>query len=113
MTQAIAAGVGARITIALGNKLPLGLGTRQRGPFSCEATVRAIGDGRFRITGPIYTGETWAMGRTVVLTNDRPVPPVGVLQGRAHYPADDVLFGGLDLPLERVEELARAGEVEK
>jgi len=32
--------------------------------------VRAAGDGRFRITGPIYTGETWAMGRSVVLEHE-------------------------------------------
>ena len=35
-----------------------------------SASVRAITDGRFRITGPIYTGETWAMGRTAVLETD-------------------------------------------
>jgi microcystin degradation protein MlrC len=33
--------------------------------------VRALTDGRFRISGPIYTGETWAMGRTAVLAADR------------------------------------------
>ncbi len=70
VAQAISAGIGARIEIALGNKVPLGLGTTQRPPFSGAARVRAIGDGRFRITGPIYTGEVWAMGRTVVLEHD-------------------------------------------
>jgi microcystin degradation protein MlrC len=35
-----------------------------------RARVRALTDGRFRITGPIYTGETWAMGRTAVLEAD-------------------------------------------
>jgi len=34
------------------------------------ARVRALTDGRFRITGPIYTGETWTMGRTAVLETD-------------------------------------------
>lgn len=32
---------------------------------------------------------------TLVLTNDRPVPPVGVLQGRVVYPPDDALFGAM------------------
>lgn len=32
---------------------------------------------------------------TLVLTNDRAVPPVGVLQGRSEYPAEDVLFGSM------------------
>ena len=44
----------------------------------------AIGDGRFRITGPIYTGETWAMGRSVALrhaagtlvVSERPMEPL-------------------------------------
>jgi microcystin degradation protein MlrC len=35
--------------------------------MTVQARVRAITDGRFRISGPIYTGETWSMGRTVVL----------------------------------------------
>jgi microcystin degradation protein MlrC len=49
-----------------------------------DARVRAITDGRFRITGPIYTGEVWTMGRTVVLEHpaftivvtERPMEPL-------------------------------------
>ncbi len=70
VAQAFAAGVGSRIRVALGNKVPLGLPTAQRTPFACDVQVRALGDGRFRISGPIYTGETWAMGRTAVLVHD-------------------------------------------
>ena len=70
VAQAIDAGIGARITVALGNKVPLGLPAPQLPPFVCEVQVGAVGDGRFRITGPIYTGETWAMGRTVVLRHE-------------------------------------------
>jgi microcystin degradation protein MlrC len=70
VAQAFAAGVGSRIRVALGNKVPLGLPVPQPPPFACEATVRALGDGRFRIGGPIYTGETWTMGRTAVLAHD-------------------------------------------
>ncbi len=67
VAQAIAAGVGARIDVALGNKLPLVPGIAVRPPLNASARVRAITDGRFKISGPIYTGEVWAMGRTVVL----------------------------------------------
>ena len=67
VAQAFDAGIGARIRIALGNKVPQGLPAPQRPPLDCEVTVRALGDGRFCITGPIYTGETWNMGRTAVL----------------------------------------------
>jgi len=70
VAQAFDAGVGSRIRVALGNKVPQGLPLPPRPPFECEVTVRALGDGRFRITGPIYTGETWAMGRTAVLAHD-------------------------------------------
>jgi microcystin degradation protein MlrC len=71
VAQAIAAGVGARIDIALGNKLPLLPGIEVRAPLAASARVRAITDGRFKISGPIYTGEVWAMGRTVVLETNR------------------------------------------
>jgi microcystin degradation protein MlrC len=73
--QAVAAaadaGLGATIEVALGNVRPLGLGTDPRPRMRVRARVRALTDGRFRITGPIYTGETWAMGRTAVLEADR------------------------------------------
>jgi microcystin degradation protein MlrC len=55
VAQAFAAGAGSRIRVSLGNKVPQGL---------------PLGDGRFRISGPIYTGETWAMGRTAVLAHE-------------------------------------------
>ena len=70
VAQAIAAGVGARVDIALGNKLPLLPGIEVRAPLAASARVRAITDGRFKISGPIYTGEVWAMGRTVVLESE-------------------------------------------
>ena len=64
---ALNAGIGARLDIQVGNARPLGLGTDPRPRMRVQARVRAITDGRFKITGPVYTGETWAMGRTVVL----------------------------------------------
>ena len=70
VAQAFAAGKGSRIRVALGNKLPLGLPLPQAPPFDCDVTVGTLGDGRFRISGPIYTGETWAMGRTAVLQHE-------------------------------------------
>ena len=70
VSQAISAGVGSSVDVALGNKSPLLPGVQVRAPLRAHARVRAITDGRFKITGPIYTGETWAMGRTVVLDAD-------------------------------------------
>ena len=70
VAQCIAAGVGSHIEIRLGNHTPLGRPGGQPPPLVLQVRVRAITDGRFRITGPIYTGETWAMGRCVLLEHD-------------------------------------------
>jgi microcystin degradation protein MlrC len=70
VAAAIDAGIGARVDVAVGNLRPLGLGSDPRPRLRVQARVRAITDGRFRISGPIYTGETWSMGRTVVLAAD-------------------------------------------
>ena len=86
VARCLEAGVGASLTIALGNKVLPGLPGPQRPPWSATVRVLAIGDGRFRITGPIYTGETWAMGRSVVLAHEagmlvvteRPMEPLDV-----------------------------------
>jgi microcystin degradation protein MlrC len=84
VAQAFDAGSGGRIRVALGNKVPQGLALPQSPPFECDVVVRALGDGRFRISGPIYTGETWTMGRTAVLqheaftavVSERPMEPL-------------------------------------
>jgi len=70
VATAITAGVGAEVELPVGNVRPLGLGTDPRPRRTVRARVHAITDGRFRISGPIYTGETWSMGRTVVLNAD-------------------------------------------
>ena len=71
VAAATAAGIGAVIELPVGNVRPLAhwanAGADPRPRLRIKARVRAVGDGRFRISGPIYTGEVWAMGRTVVL----------------------------------------------
>ena len=84
VAAATQAGLGATLDIELGNVRPLGLGSDPRARLRVHARVRALTDGRFRITGPIYTGETWAMGRTAVLettaftvvVTERPMEPL-------------------------------------
>ena len=98
VARAIETGVGATLRVQVGNKLPLGLPNGQPAPLALEVRVRAISDGRFRISGPIYTGETWAMGRTVVLehaagvlvVSERPMEPLdlGVFTSVGVNPAD-------------------------
>jgi microcystin degradation protein MlrC len=94
----IAAGVGGRLTIHLGNRMPVAPGGVQSEPLSLEVQVRAISDGQFRITGPMYTGETWTMGRSVALehaagtliVSERPMEPLdlGVFTSLAVDPSD-------------------------
>jgi microcystin degradation protein MlrC len=69
VAQAMAAGVGQRVSLPVGNKTPLGL-PESSPPMPIEGRVRALTDGRFRITGPVYTGQTAAMGRTAVIEAD-------------------------------------------
>lgn len=61
------AGVGASVTLALGNKVRLTqLGVRKE-PLQVSGVVRAVSNGEFTVTGPIYTGQLCSMGRTVLL----------------------------------------------
>jgi len=53
-------------------------------------------DGRFKISGPVYTGEVWAMGRTVVLETESFTAVV------------TSVFAGL-IPLAAIAALANAG----
>ncbi len=67
VAQLMAAGVGARVTIDLGNKLPMpGIGLAHRTPLRLTGRVKAVSDGVYTITGPIYRGARCYMGRTVL-----------------------------------------------
>lgn len=66
VAQLVAAGVGAQCTVRLGNKVPLTQLNVAKEPVALSGTVRAISDGEYTVTGPIYTGARCAMGRTVL-----------------------------------------------
>lgn len=66
VAQMVAAGVGAALTLELGNKTDLTAQHLHKQPMLVSGTVRAISDGEFRVTGPIYTGSLVKMGRTVL-----------------------------------------------
>jgi microcystin degradation protein MlrC len=66
VAQLIEAGVGATVTIGVGNKLQRE-GAAPRTPFEATGVVRAITDGEYVITGPTYTGQRAYMGRAAVL----------------------------------------------
>jgi microcystin degradation protein MlrC len=60
-----AAGVGAEVELALGNKTALtSIGVAKTPPV-LRGTVRFVSDGHYTITGPTYTGMHCSMGRSV------------------------------------------------
>jgi microcystin degradation protein MlrC len=66
VAQLIQAGAGATVTVELGNKIALRQTGSPRRPIRLTGVVRAIATGEFKVTGPIYTGSTVRMGRTVL-----------------------------------------------
>ena len=66
VAELIQAGLGATVTVALGNKIPLAsIGTHNE-TLLLTGVVRAVCDGSYTITGPTYTGMRASMGRTVL-----------------------------------------------
>lgn len=85
----VAAGLGARVSIALGNKVPLTQLGIVKQPMEITGTVRAISDGEYTVTGPIYTGQRCGMGRTVLFDiGDAQI----VVTERPHEPWDLGVF---------------------
>jgi microcystin degradation protein MlrC len=67
VAELVAAGVGATVTVALGNKLPMPkLRLAAKRPLPLTGTVRSIGDGEYVIAGPTYTGMRCRMGASVL-----------------------------------------------
>ncbi len=67
VAQLIGAGEGATATVELGNKRAMPkIGLTSRTPLRLTGRVRAICDGEYVISGPIYTGTRCFMGRTVL-----------------------------------------------
>ena len=67
VAELVAAGVGAQVSLRLGNKVPLTQLGLHKDPVPVQGTVRAISDGSYTVTGPIYTGQRCSMGRAVWL----------------------------------------------
>jgi microcystin degradation protein MlrC len=65
--QMITAGVGAEVTVELGGKVDMPAMGLKGKPLKVTGRVKAITDGSFVVTGPMATGTTVRMGRTVVL----------------------------------------------
>lgn len=63
----VQAGVGASVSIPIGNKVPLSQLGITKQPMQVTGIVRAVSDGEYIVSGPIYTGLRCCMGRTVLL----------------------------------------------
>jgi len=63
----VQAGVDASVHLALGNKVPLTRLGITKQPMQVSGIVRAVSDGQYTVSGPIYTGQRCGMGRTVWL----------------------------------------------
>jgi microcystin degradation protein MlrC len=89
------AGVGAQVTLGLGNKVALTQLNIVKTPLQLSGTVRVLSSGEYTVTGPIYTGQRCAMGRTVLL--DTGAAHIVVTE-RPHEPWDMGVFrcAGLD-----------------
>ncbi|AJC15549.1 M81 family metallopeptidase [Pandoraea sputorum] len=96
----IAAGEGAEVTLALGNKRALTQLGITKTPPVLTGVVRKISDGEYVVTGPTYTGQRCYMGRTVLF--DIGAARIVVTE-RTHEPWDHGVFTcvGLDPRSER------------
>ncbi|HYM72185.1 MAG TPA: M81 family metallopeptidase [Stellaceae bacterium] len=69
--QAIAAGIGAEVTLSVGGKLKMPQIPGESPPLSLTGTVKTIAAGRFRNKGPMGRGVTTDMGPSVVIDTGR------------------------------------------
>ncbi len=95
----IDAGVGQQVRLALGGHTDMPALSLAGMPLEIEGRVLTITDGRFVVTGPMYTGVRMYLGRTAVLE----VGPAGaraqiVVTERPHEPFDTGIFthAGID-----------------
>ena len=65
--QAIAAGIGAAVTLSVGGKLVMPQIPGDSPPLTLTGTVKTIANGRFRNKGPMGRGVTTDMGPSVVI----------------------------------------------
>jgi microcystin degradation protein MlrC len=69
--QAIAAGIGAEIALAIGGKIAMPALPGESRPLAVTGRVKTISDGRFRNKGPMQRGVLTDMGPSVVLDTGR------------------------------------------
>ncbi|MEJ0069057.1 MAG: M81 family metallopeptidase [Pseudomonadota bacterium] len=66
VARLIEAGVGAEVTLPLGGKVDMPSIGRKGEPLPVTGRVRTISDGRFTVTGPLFTGFKVDMGKSIL-----------------------------------------------
>ncbi|MBD9625010.1 M81 family metallopeptidase [Ensifer sp. ENS06] len=94
VAQAFAAGLGADIEIDVGNKIFADGFPPPSPPLRLKGRVSALGDGRYTISGPIYTGMVCDMGRSAVI--DTGTARV-LISEETHEPWDQAVFTSLGI----------------
>ena len=67
VAKCVEAGIGARVTLAVGGKTDMPSVRRKGEPLMLSGTIRTISDGEYTITGPQFTGMRCSMGTTALL----------------------------------------------
>ncbi len=65
--QAIAAGVGQRVSLSVGGKMAMPLMPHRSEPLTLEGTVKVISSGKYKAKGPMSQGAHQDMGAAVVI----------------------------------------------
>ena len=86
VAQLIEAGIGATVTVQLGGKVDMPAMGLKGEPLEITGTVRRITDGRFTITGPMFTGVQFNIGRCAVLDTGK----VEIVVSEGRYEPFDV-----------------------
>jgi microcystin degradation protein MlrC len=86
VAQMIDAGIGAQITLQLGGKVDMPAMGLKGEPLEVTGTVRRITDGSFTITGPMFTGVKFNIGRCAVLDTGK----VEIVVSEGRYEPFDV-----------------------
>lgn len=94
VAQLFRVGVGAEVTIELGNKMIAADFIAPQPPFKLTGRVTALSDGDYVVSGPIYTGQLCHMGRSVAFkTNEATL----LITELPHEPWDLGVFNCADI----------------
>ena len=97
----VKAGVGARIKLKIGGNTPMPrAGVRRPVKLNVTATIRAISDGQYTVSGPIFNGSTQHMGTSAFVSFGSKQEHGVVLTTNPHEPLDLGCFTSLGVTMD-------------